>query len=226
MSIEAGLRHRFQDLKSSLAADVPMLKVAHAHAAALAGGLAEAGHHDAARVARDLVTTLSDRGFHRVGIEDCMQRLETFMARLPHGAERPPAGPAEVWATALVVDDDSVSRAVLRRQLEQGGVRVVEAEGLVDLHTRLEEHKLDAIVLDVHLKDGSGIDAVRQLRRDPAWKGLPILIITGDGQALADAKAAGATGAITKPARASVLLNFVRFAIEHQNGNPKARPSA
>lgn len=105
----------------------------------------------------------------------------------------------------LVVDDEPHIGLLLRPQLEASGYRVSLARSLAEGRAALATTP-DAILLDLHLPDGSGVDFLRELRADTATRHLPVLILTGDdGDRLArDAKKLGA-GLLTKPFSPSKL---------------------
>src|SRR3954470_12118965 len=76
----------------------------------------------------------------------------------------------------LVVDDDGETRRLLARSLETGGHVVRGAASCADARGALAEASWDAIVLDVMLPDGSGIDLCRTLRKEQT--SIPILLLT------------------------------------------------
>ena len=78
----------------------------------------------------------------------------------------------------LVVDDSAAFRARLVVQLREAAFDVVgEAEGIGEAVTLTRELMPDAIVLDLHLADGNGVDILPTLRKTaPA---ACILVLTG-----------------------------------------------
>jgi DNA-binding response OmpR family regulator len=66
----------------------------------------------------------------------------------------------------LVVDDDPEIRKLLARYLESQGFRAVLAASRAEMNERLATHRIDLIVLDVMLPDGSGLDICRALRAE------------------------------------------------------------
>src|SRR5437762_12536920 len=64
---------------------------------------------------------------------------------------------------ALVIEDHPRMSALLRQGLEEEGYAVDASTTLLDGMSLAGEHEFDAIVLDVMLPDGDGIDALRQL---------------------------------------------------------------
>jgi two-component system, OmpR family, response regulator len=76
----------------------------------------------------------------------------------------------------LVVDDDPEIRKLLARYLETHGFRVLLAATCRELRERLVTNKIDLIVLDVMLPDGSGLDLCRDLRAERS--DVPIILLT------------------------------------------------
>jgi signal transduction histidine kinase/DNA-binding response OmpR family regulator len=84
----------------------------------------------------------------------------------------------EVSPSALVVDDSAVTREMLRRGLEREGWSVVEAEnGRVALE-RVAEHVPQLILLDLMMPEMDGFEVADALRRNEAWRDVPVLVVT------------------------------------------------
>jgi CheY-like chemotaxis protein len=78
----------------------------------------------------------------------------------------------------LVVDDDAEIRELLRRMLEPEGYSVVEANnGRVALD-RLRDVSPSVVLLDLMMPEMDGFEFVTEFRRDPRWRGIPIVVIT------------------------------------------------
>lgn len=76
----------------------------------------------------------------------------------------------------LVVDDDPEIRKLLARYIEGQAFRVLLASNCRELRERIATNKIDLIVLDVMLPDGSGLDACRDLRAERNT--IPIILLT------------------------------------------------
>jgi DNA-binding response OmpR family regulator len=90
---------------------------------------------------------------------------------------------------------------LLRLQLEQRGYTLRLARTLAEARAALSgpPHP-DALLLDLHLPDGSGVDLLRELRQSPATRALPIMVLTAEGEEriLDEARGLGAS-LVTKP---------------------------
>jgi len=79
--------------------------------------------------------------------------------------------------TVLIVDDDTTIRSTLAEALRLWGYHTVEAATVADTIRLADREQPDAVLLDVKLPDGSGIEALDELRkRSPE---LVIIVITG-----------------------------------------------
>ncbi|HTY06621.1 MAG TPA: response regulator [Gemmatimonadales bacterium] len=98
----------------------------------------------------------------------------------------------------LVVDDEPHIGLLLRPELESRGFQVSLARSLGEARAALAG--IDAMLLDLHLPDGSGIDFLRELREHAGTRDLPVLVLTGEGgdRILDEARRLGA-GLLTKP---------------------------
>lgn len=112
----------------------------------------------------------------------------------------------------LVVDDEPHIGLLLRLQLESRGYDILLARSLFEARGAVKDDAgpPDAILLDIHLPDGSGVDFLRELRDRPATAEIPVLILTAEGEerVLAEARTMGAR-TITKPFSPSKLRTLV-----------------
>lgn len=78
----------------------------------------------------------------------------------------------------LLVDDDSMIRASLRKLLEKEGCRVTEAEnGEVGLAS-METQRPSLIFLDLIMPVMDGFEFAQRVRRHPDWRTIPIVVVT------------------------------------------------
>ena len=89
-----------------------------------------------------------------------------------------PCGVPPPAPTILIVDDLADARDVLARLLRLGGYKSVTAE---DGHTALaavESDAPDLVLLDLTMPGMDGVEVLRQLRRNPRHKELPVILFT------------------------------------------------
>lgn len=116
----------------------------------------------------------------------------------------------------LVVDDDQLSRWSLSESLRGWGYTVVEAGTVVGAVSGYEAEKPTAVLLDINLPDGSGIDALNEIKRRRS----DAVVIMITGRVLADEAIAalrgGAYDFIGKPVNLDELEITIRNGIETQ----------
>ena len=113
---------------------------------------------------------------------------------------------------ALIVEDEASLLTMLRYNLEKQGFRVEEACDGQEALTRLGELTPDIVLLDWMLPSISGIELCRQIRRRPATRDLPVIMVTARTED-ADAVRGLNTGAddyITKPFNIEALVARMR----------------
>ncbi len=84
----------------------------------------------------------------------------------------------------LLIDDDSRLTAMIGDYLRGNGYEVDAAGSLSAGRERLRSGGYDALVLDLMLPDGDGLDLTRELRADARLKRLPLLMLTARGEPL------------------------------------------
>jgi two-component system KDP operon response regulator KdpE len=115
----------------------------------------------------------------------------------------------EESAHVLVVDDEPQIVRGLRVVLRRAGYDVSSAATKEEALDAVSVRPPDAIVLDLVLPDGSGVDVCTEIRR---WSTLPILVLSavGDEREKVRALDAGADDYITKPFGTDELLARLR----------------
>ena len=82
----------------------------------------------------------------------------------------------------LLVDDEPYVGLVLQPRLEAAGFDVVLARTLAAARAAMAGSLPDALLLDLHLPDGSGVDLLRDLRRQAGGAALPVVVLTAEGE--------------------------------------------
>jgi CheY-like chemotaxis protein len=114
--------------------------------------------------------------------------------------------------TVLVVEDNPITRKMVRVALESGGYRVVEAGDGRSALAAAGTQRPDLIVLDYVLPDTDGMRLLEELRRELGPPELPALLVTGMVSRLSELRAKGGelTQFLPKPIEPSRLLEVVR----------------
>ena len=114
---------------------------------------------------------------------------------------------------ALVVEDDEHIGHLLRFMLERAGYAVTLAADGRAAQAHIQSQPAPAVALfDVMLPFVDGLQLVAQVRRQPGWEGVPVLMLTAKAQErdIERALDAGATDYIVKPFQPEELLARVR----------------
>lgn len=111
----------------------------------------------------------------------------------------------------LTVDDSASIRAAIKITLGSEGHAVTEAVNGQDGLDKASAGGFDLIITDLNMPVMDGLAMIRALRQHPAGAGVPILFLTteSDAEIKAQAKAAGATGWLTKPFEPEQLSRVV-----------------
>jgi two-component system KDP operon response regulator KdpE len=112
----------------------------------------------------------------------------------------------------LVVDDEPQILRALRVILRNAGYEVATAETKSEALDAVSVRPPDAMVLDLVLPDGSGMDVTSEVR---SWSSLPIIVLSavGDEREKVRALDVGADDYITKPFGTEELLARLRAAL-------------
>jgi two-component system chemotaxis response regulator CheY len=111
----------------------------------------------------------------------------------------------------LTADDSASIRQMVAFSLEQGSYETVTASDGQDAFEKLQQTPVDMLISDLDMPRMDGIQLTRKVRGLPQYRRVPILILTteSDSTIKTRAKAAGATGWITKPFTPKQLIAVV-----------------
>lgn len=126
----------------------------------------------------------------------------------------PPISEKVMSKRILTIDDSKTIRDMLMLTLVEAGFDVIQAvDGQDGLDVLAKETaEVDVIITDINMPRMDGYEVIRNLRRDPAYKAKPILVLTteSDGDKKNLARDAGATGWMVKPFDPERLVATVR----------------
>ncbi|MEA1889316.1 MAG: hybrid sensor histidine kinase/response regulator, partial [Pseudomonadota bacterium] len=114
-------------------------------------------------------------------------------------------------ATVMVVDDSLTVRRVTERNLSKYGINTLLATDGVDALEKLSDEIPDVMLVDIEMPRMDGFELTEHVRDDPAYKDIPIIIITSrSGPKHRDrAMQLGATLYLTKPYQELELMNAI-----------------
>jgi CheY-like chemotaxis protein len=122
------------------------------------------------------------------------------------GTDTPPAAPLQ--GTVLYIEDEPINFMLVEELLAgHPGVRLVRAQTGQEGVELARAQRPDAILLDMHLPDISGIEVVRRLSEDIAAGAFRVILLTADKLNIDVLKAMslGAFEYLVKPVRRDIL---------------------
>lgn len=116
----------------------------------------------------------------------------------------------------VVVEDEPLSREMLRLELVKRGYSVEAVDNAEDGVKLLEETARDILLLDINLPGMTGLAALEKIRKKWSADMLPIILVTGltDAEDVVRGLEAGANDYIQKPIHLQVLLARVETALK------------
>jgi two-component system phosphate regulon response regulator PhoB len=126
----------------------------------------------------------------------------------------------------LVVEDEAPLVTLLRYNLEKSGFRVDDAGDGNEALIKIAETPPDLVLLDWMLPTVSGLELCRQLRRRPATRSLPVIMLTAraEDQDAVRGLETGADDYITKPFSPEALIARIRALLRRTGAGPAKAP--
>ncbi len=131
-----------------------------------------------------------------------------------------PSAPAQV----LVIDDEPDLRTLYELTLLREGYRVDAAGTLAEAWEQLEAKKFDAVITDMRLPDGLGLELLRRMLSEQRAERCIVMTAYGSADNAVEALKAGAFDYLTKPVDLKQFRTVVASAI--QDNAAGARPRA
>ena len=125
----------------------------------------------------------------------------------------------------LIVEDEAPLVTMLRYNLEREGFAVDAAADGEEALLRIAERRPDAVLLDLMLPLVSGLEVCRQIRRAPATRALPVIMLTARGEEGDRVRGldSGADDYVVKPFSPSELVARLRAVIRRAQPNAAER---
>jgi two-component system chemotaxis response regulator CheY len=112
----------------------------------------------------------------------------------------------------LTADDSASIRQMVSFTLKNAGYEVVEAVDGKDALSKLNGDPINMVITDLNMPNLDGISLVKNIRSNPAYKFIPIVLLTTESQESKkiEGKQAGATGWIVKPFKPEQLVAVMK----------------
>ncbi|WP_417608708.1 response regulator transcription factor [Parasphingorhabdus sp.] len=124
-------------------------------------------------------------------------------------------------AEILIADDDEIIIDLIKFRLESEGHNVVAAVDGEAVLALLQNYRPDLIVLDSMMPMISGMEVLTMIKRAPADKNIPVIMLTArKGEAdIVAALEAGASDYLTKPFMPQELITRVNLQLQQKANN-------
>ena len=104
----------------------------------------------------------------------------------------------------LIVDDSAAIRKILQRVLVQADFtlgKVLEANDGAEALEKLKTESVQLVLSDINMPRMDGLELLAQIRAEPKWKSLPVIMVTTEGSQnkVMQALELGANGYVRKP---------------------------
>mgnify|MGYP001126653566 FL=1 len=103
--------------------------------------------------------------------------------------------------TVFIIEDEEDAAELFAEMMRISGFRVLKTSKAAPAIAMMTADKPDVVLLDIMMPEVSGLDILRQMRRDPNLANIPVIMVTAKGMP-ADIKngmEAGASTYLTKP---------------------------
>lgn len=140
------------------------------------------------------------------------KHTETHATLMRTMRESKPAAPPTAAGTVLIVEDDEFQQKMLTRLLHHEQMVVDSALSVQAATAAIGRQTPSLILLDYELPDGDGISWLLEIRKNPLWAGVPVIMLTGnsDKQIVVTSMQAGARDFIVKPVDPIKLRDKIR----------------
>lgn len=121
--------------------------------------------------------------------------------------------------TVLIIEDEADAAELFAEMMRVSGFRVLKTTNSAPAIAMMTHERPDVVILDIMMPDTSGLDILRQMRRDPELAAIPVVVVSAKSMP-ADIKngmEAGASTYLTKP----VGFLDLKEAVERSMKTPK-----
>jgi len=164
-------------------------------------------------------------------LERCAARVDSLRPRIVHRSPQSPKPeplppPEALVRNILVVDDDIVLSNVIASRLLRAGFATMFAGDVPDALRVLNAFRIDAVILDLDLPSGSGLEVIRRLKSFSRTGEIPIIVVSGstDAQGARFALSVGADCCLTKPPDLHQLVAHLRRYYPRRWGSAPSEP--
>lgn len=103
--------------------------------------------------------------------------------------------------TVLIIEDEEDAAELFAEMMRVSGFRVLKTSKSAPAISMMIAEKPDVVLLDIMMPEISGLDILRQMRRDPMLANIPVIVVTAKAMPsdIKNGMEAGASTYLTKP---------------------------
>jgi CheY-like chemotaxis protein len=123
--------------------------------------------------------------------------------------------------TVLIIEDEEDAAELFAEMMRVSGFRVVKTSKSRPAISLMSSEKPDVILLDIMMPEISGLDILRQMRREPELANIPVIVVTAKSMPsdIKNGMEAGASTYLTKPVGFLELKDAVERALANKTDN-------
>jgi DNA-binding response OmpR family regulator len=128
--------------------------------------------------------------------------------------------------TVLIIEDEEDAAELFAEMMRVSGFRVLKTSKSAPAIAMMTTEKPDIVLLDIMMPEISGLDILRQMRRDPTLANIPVIVVTAKSMPsdIKNGMEAGASTYLTKPVGYLELKEAVERTLA--NNTPANKPAA
>jgi len=119
--------------------------------------------------------------------------------------------------TVLIIEDEADAAELFAEMMRVSGFRVLKTSSSTPALSLIATEKPDIIILDIMMPEVSGLDILRDMRRDSALAGIPVIVVSAKSMPadIRHGMEAGASMYLTKPVGFLELKEAVERALSN-----------
>ena len=118
-------------------------------------------------------------------------------------------------ARILVVDDEPDLRTLYELTLLRAGYQVETAENLAEAFAHLDDHRFDALITDMRLPDGLGLELIQHIKAQQRGERCIVITAYGSAENAVESLKAGAFDYLTKPVDIKLFRSVIASAVQN-----------
>ena len=122
--------------------------------------------------------------------------------------------------SVLIIEDEEDAAELFAEMMRVSGFRVLKTTKSAPAIDMMTADRPDVVILDIMMPDTSGLEILRQMRRDPQLAGVPVVVVSAKSMPadIKDGMEAGASTYLTKPVGFLDLKEAVERALKNKSG--------